>query len=185
MAVAATALLLLDPVETVPLPGPLSGPLHFPSSPSCVWLVIWALLIAALVGWLGRLLWRRLRRYLDSRPAPAPRPPARRRGAYGILSAISTILDRHLQARTYRRGCHDLSEALRTYWEERGLVRPAGPRFTRMTAREIEGRVGDRPATRLMSMLSELQFGRHEPTREDLQGACELATELVSKRGDR
>lgn len=185
MIAVAAALLRLDPAEAVPLPGPLAGPLHFPSSPSCVWFVVWALIIVGLLAWLGRLLWRRLRRYLESRPSPAPRPPARRRGAYGILSAISTILDRHLQARTYRQGCHELSEALRTHWEERGLVRPAGPRFTRMTAREIEGRVGDRPATRLMSMLSELQFGRREPTREDLQGACELATELVSKRGGR
>ncbi len=183
MVAAVTALLFLDPAKTVPLPGPPAGPLHFPSPPSCAWLLVWMLVIAGLLFWLGRLLWRRLRRYLESRPSPPRRPPARRKGAYGILSAISTILDRHLQAKTYRQGCPDLSEALRTHWEERGLVRPAGPRFTRMTAREIEGRVGDRPATRLMSMLSELQFGRGEPTGKDLQGACELATELVSKRG--
>ena len=64
-------------------------------------------------------------------------------------------------------------------------MRRAGPRFTRMTAREIQGRVGERPATRLLSLLSELQFGRRRPTRGDFRGACELATELVSKRGGR
>lgn len=178
-------LLVSGATDPVPLPGPLAGQLHFPSPPSCAWLLLWLLLIAGLVFWLGRLLWRRLSRYLEARPKPAAPPPAPRRGAYGILSAIATILDRHLQSESYRKGCHELSGALRTHWEERGLVRPAGPRFTRMTAREIEGRVGERPATRLLSVLSQLQFGRQEPTREDLQGACDLATELVSKRGKR
>lgn len=171
--------------DPVPLPGQLAGPLHFPAPPSCAWLLVWLLLIAGLVFWLGRLLWRRLSRYLESRAkSPAP-PPAPRRGGFGIMSAIAAILDRHLQSESYRKGCHELSVALRTHWEERGLVRPAGPRFTRMTAREIEGRVGDRPATRLLSVLSQLQFGRLEPTLDDLQGACDLATELVSKRGKR
>ena len=175
-------LLPLVGTEPVPLPGPLADPLHFPSPPSCAWLLVWFLLVAGLLFWLGRLLWRRLRRYLESRPSPPKRPPARQRGGYGIISAIAAILERHLQSKSYRQGCHELSGALRKHWEERGLVQPAGPRFTRMTAREIEGRVGDRPATRLMSVLSELQFGRRKPTRKDLQGACDLATELVSKR---
>ena len=113
---------------------------------------------------------------------PPALAPARSRGKYGIGSAIAAILDRHLQSKSYRRGCHELSGALRTHWEESGLVRRAG-RFTRMTAREIHGRVGERPATRLLSLLSELQFGRRQPTRGDFKGACELATELVSKRG--
>ncbi len=177
--------LLLDPAETVPLPGPPAGPLHFPSPPSCAWLVIWFLLIAGLVVWLGRLLWRRLRRHLASRPKPPRRQPARRGGAFGIGSAIATILDRNLQAGSYRRGCHELSGALRRHWEERGLVRPAGPPFTRMTAREIEGRVGDLPATRLLRLLSELQFGRREPDRSDLEGACTLAVEVTTKAGPR
>ena len=178
-------LLLALASEPVPLPAPLAGPLHYPAPASCAWLVVWVLLVAALVGWLGRLLWRRLRRALADRPrkpaAPRPRPT----GPFGIGSAIIAILDRHLAAESYRQGCHELSGALRRHWEERGLVRPAGPRFTRMTAREIEGRVGERPATRLLSVLSELQFGRRGPTRDDFQGACELATELVSKRGGR
>ena len=176
-----SGLLGLAPAEAVPLPGELAGPLHFPSSPSCVWLVVWFLLIMALVAWLGRLLWKRLRRWVDSRAKPGPRPRQRPRGAFGIQSAIATILDRHLQSETYRQGCHELSGALRSHWEERGMVRPVGPRFTRMTAREIEDRVGDRPESRLMSVLSELQFGRREPSRNDFTGACKLAGELVSQ----
>ena len=177
--------LLLAATEPVALPGPLAGSLHFPSSPSGAWLLVWFALVAGLVFWLGRLLWRRLRRYLGARPSPPARPAARPRGLFGIGSAIAAILDRHLQSESYRQGCHELSEALRTHWEQRGLIRPAGPRFTRMTAREIEGRVGDRPATRLLSVLSDLQFARREPSRDDFQGACELATELVAKRGGR
>ena len=175
------ALLLLAATEPVPLPGGLAGPLHYPSPPSCGWLLIWLILVAGLVSLLGRLLWRRLRRFLKERPVRRPSSPARPRGAFGIASAIAAILDRHLQAHTYRQGCHELSGALRRHWEEGGLVRPAGAPFTRMTAREIAGRVGDRPATRLLSLLSTLQFGRGEPSRADFQGACELAGELVSK----
>jgi hypothetical protein len=178
-----SALRLLVGGEPVPLPEPLAGPLHFPSPPSCAWLLVWFLLVAGLLFWLGRLLWRRLRRASAARGArPAP-PPRRRRAASGIGAAIAAILDRHLRSATYRRGCHELSAALRTHWEEGGLGQPAGPRFTRMTAREIGGRLGDRPATRLLSVLSDLQFGRRGPTREDFQGACDLAAELVSKGG--
>ena len=174
--------LLLAATEPVPLPEGLAGPLHFPSSPSCAWLLVWFLLVASLLFWLGRLLWRRLRRYLDERPVPPSRPPKRQPRAHGIASIIAAILERHLQSKSYRQGCHELSGALRTHWEEHGLVRPAGARFTRMTAREIEGQVGTRPATRLMEKLSQLQFGRRKPTRKDLQGACDRATKLVSSR---
>lgn len=177
-----SALLLAALTEPVPLPGRLAGPLHFPSPPSCAWLLVWLLLIAGLAFWLGRLLWRRLRRWLAARPprpAPAPPPPP---AAAGIFATISGILGRHLQAGSYRQGCHELSGALRRHWEERGLVRSAGPPFTRLTAREIADRVGDRPATRLLSLLSTLQFGRREPTRQDLEGACKLAGELLAEQ---
>ena len=177
-----TALLSLAPAEPVPLPGPLAGALHYPSPPSCAWLLVWLLLIAGLVVWLARLLWRRLRRRAAA-PAAKPPPAARPRGRRGIAAVLAEIFDRHLKAGTYRQGCHELSGALRGHWEERGLARPAGPQFSRMTAREIEGRVGDRPATRLLRLLSELQFGRREPSRSDLQGAFKLAVDLVLKRG--
>ena len=167
--------------ETVPLPGPAAGPLHFPSSPSCAWLLVWFLLVVALLVWLGRLLWRRWRRYLASRPAPPARPATPPRRSPGIASAIAAILERHLSAGSFRQGCHELSGALRRHWEERGLLRPAGARLTRMTAREIAGRVGDRPASRLLALLSELQFGRREPSRADFQGACDLAAEVAAE----
>lgn len=179
-----TGLLALAPAEPVPLPGSLAGPLHYPSPPSCAWLAIWLLLILGLVVWLAWRLWRRFRHYLAARPVRRAAPAVRPRGRFGIASAIAAIIDRHLGAGTYRQGCHDLSDALRTHWEERGLAKPAGGRLTRMTAREIEVRVGERPATRLLKLLSELQFARREPTRDDFQGACQLATELVSKRGE-
>lgn len=175
--------ILLAPGETLPLPAPPAGPLHYPSPPSCAWLAVWLLLIAALAAWLARLLWRRWRRHLDALPPPQRRPAAPRRDRAGIASAIAGIRDRHLEDGTYRLGCHELSGALRGHWEERGLARTTGQRFTRMTAREIEGRVGEHPATRLLSLLSELQFGRREPSRDDFQGACELAGELVAKKG--
>ncbi len=180
-----SAILPLAATEPVPLPGPLAGPLHFPSPPSCAWLLVWLLLLAGLLFWLGRLLWRRLRRALAARPARPVPPPPPPRSAGGIFSAIASILERHLRAESYRQGCHELSGALRRHWEESGLVRPAGPPFTRMTAREIAGRIGDRPATRLLSLLSALQFGRREPTRKDFQGVCELAAELVKERQSR
>jgi hypothetical protein len=171
--------------ETVPLPGELAGPLHYPAPPSCAWLVVWFLLVAGLVIWLGRLLWRRLASYLESRPSPPKRRLARKPVPFGINTAIAKILRRHLKAGTFRQGCHELSEALKIYWEDRGLDHSPGVRFTRMTAREIEGRVGDQPASRLITLLSQLQFGRREPSRDDLQGACDLATDLVAKRGKR
>ena len=177
--------LLLAATEPIPLPGPMAGALHFPSPPSCAWLLVWVLLVTGLLFWLGRLLWRRLRRALAARPAPPVPHPAPPRGTGGIFSAIAAILERNLQAESYRQGCHELSGALRQHWEESGLVRPAGPPFTRMTAREIAGRVGERPATRLLSLLSALQFGRREPTRKDFQGACELAGELVAEQQKR
>ncbi len=167
----------------VPLPGRLAGPLHFPSPPSCLWLVIWALMLVGLLGWLLRLAWRRLRR---RQPVPRERPrpaPVRRRTTTGITAAIAAILERNLRRRSYRRGCHELSETLRAHWEEQGLGGHAGQRLTRMTAREIRGRVGERPATRLLALLSELQFGRRRPSRKEFRGACELAAELVTKRG--
>lgn len=175
----------LAATEPVPLPGPLEGPLHFPSSPSCAWLAVWLLLLLGLAIWLGRLLWRRLRRRLQSRPEPRPAPPPVAAGAPGVSAAIADILDRNLRSGTYRQGCHELSAVLRAHWEARGLGREAGPRFTRMTAREIESRVGERPATRLLALLAGLQFGRREPSRNDFSGACKLAGETVLERGER
>jgi hypothetical protein len=165
------------------LPGRLEGPLHFPSPPSCVWTLIWFLLIAGLLFWLGRLLWRRLRRMWASRPAAPVSAPLGKRGSGGIAAAIATIRQRNLESKRYRQGCHELSGALRLHWEERGLVGRAGPRLTRMTAREIRGHVGERPATSFLSRLSQLQFGRRKPTRKEFKDVCKLAAEVVEKRG--
>lgn len=166
--------------ESVELPGRLADPLHFPSPPSCAWLLVWLALIGALVGWLLWLAWRRWQ--ARPRPAPAPRPrPTPPPPAGDIGSAIDAIRRRTLAAKSYRRGCHELSGALRAHWEARPpAAGGAGAPLTRMTAAEIGRRLGDGAVSRFLALLAQLQFGRRPPSRGDFVGACDLAREVAS-----
>ncbi len=169
----------MNPVlEPAPLPGGLAGPLHFPSPPG--WsLPAAAVLLAAVLLW---QLWRWLRRRAARPPAPVPSRPSAPPTPVGIFELLGSLLRRHLTAGSYRAGCHELSGALRRHWEEQGLGGAARSRLTRLTAREARRQLGDRPAIRLLELLSQLQFGRSEPSRNDFEGACKLAAELVSGR---
>lgn len=162
-----------------PLPAGLAEPLHLlePSNWRG-WVVagLATLLVAAIACW---VFYRRrfdARRRIQPRTAQASPPGPHEQG---IADAIESIRLRFSRRGLARAGCHALSAALRTHLERRKPIR-----YSILTAREIGRRLGDTPLTRLLALLSDLQFGRREPARGDLEGLCDLAHEVVSRPGD-
>lgn len=153
------------------LPHGVTDPLHidepFPT---------WALWASALVLWLLYRLYRRWR----ERPAESakqvrePRPNAPSHNPIG--NRIENIRSRALLQKAYRKGCHELAEALREHLAER---LEAGQSLTSLTAIEMADRFGDAAFARFFGLLSRLQFHRREPSQSDFEGACELALEVV------
>ena len=146
------------------LPSGLADPLRI-GPPFPWWLLLaGALLLAAAL----LLLWRRSRR--PATVAPSPPPP----GRMSILSAIRALKNRYHKASSFRQACHELSTLLRAHFEQRHR-KP----FTTETSREIGQRLGDTALSRFFSLMSETQFRRHEPQKNDFDGLCDLAEGLV------
>ena len=116
---------------------------------------------------------RRRPRRAPAPPAAAPVAPAAA-VAGGALAELRGLRRRHLEAATYRRGCHDLSAFLRRHLEATRR-RP----FSSWTAREVRRAEGDTAFSRLLALVSELQFSRRPPARSDFEGICDLAGELL------
>lgn len=157
------------------LPAGLADPLHFPDAEVSGWLP--ALLLLALL-WLLSRWWSRRRSPAGAAPSPAPAPPT---AGDWLIEALGELRREHLARRTYRQGCHDLAALLRSHFERLGSDTVRLP-WTRLTAREIRQQAGDLPATRFLSQLAALRFGRAEPSRDDLEGACRQAIDLVLGR---
>ena len=157
------------------LPFGLAEPLHieepFPT---------WKLVLAGLVLWLIYRLLRLLWRWLQRVEVPAsPVPPAPPSFLDGFAVAVDEIRRRY--GDDYRRGCHALAEALRGHFDALELPGSAGRApYPTLTAREIEGQLGDTPVSRLFTLLSDLQFYPREPTKGDFEGACELAVDVAA-----
>ena len=159
------------------LPADLAEPLHLlkpdPWATALGWLA--ALLLLTLL-W---MLYRRLRRRRAARPLPPvpPSPPVA--AVSGIEKSIDEIRRRYSDA-DHRQGCHQLSAALREHYEETDRHR-----FSTLTVREVAAAIGDVALTRFLGLLADLQFGRREPSRDDFQGACELAVSVARSRRQR
>lgn len=152
------------------LPSGLVDPLHLPQPVPWKFLAVLAvLLLAAIVfallkAWLGR------RRRTPRRPLPAPVPAL----PTGIDAAIESLRRRYRESRAYRAACHELSTLLRLHFE--GSSRH---RYSTLTAGEIRREVGETRVARFFAFLADLQFGRRQPTGNDLDGACDLAIEIA------
>ncbi len=158
-----------------PLPAGLAEPLHLDLPiPWRALAMVAALLLLSLVATL-LLWWLRRRRRAAPRALPAPAP---RRRAAGIVEAIEALRRKHRRSRAVRRACHELSVLLREHFESgfRG--------FVALTAGEIRGRFGEHRRSRFFELLARLQFGRSQPTRNDFEGICDLAVEVVGEEGE-
>lgn len=163
---------------TQPLPGGLAEPLHLlEPSPYPSMLLAGLLLLAAfgLLLWLGQH--RRRAVLAPAGPVGPPPPPV----ADSIAARIREIHQRYRPARKRRRGCHELAATLRHHLDRTARAAHIGPPFATLTAREIGRRLGDRPVARLLDLLADLQFSRRLPSRDDFDGACALALEVVGE----
>ncbi len=159
------------------LPAGLADPLHlaFPV-PWKLLAVLAALLVAAIAFALLRR-WLRRRRQAPPRKLPTPVPGP----APGLADAIAELRRRYRKSRAYRTACHELSTLVRGYLEN-----ATRRRYSTLTAGEIRREMGDTRGARFFGALAELQFARRPPTRNDLDGACELALDVaLVKRTER
>jgi hypothetical protein len=177
-AVAAGAVVVVLSNPFGDLPEGLSEPLHLLRPWSSCWLVAAvALLLLALVVW--RL--RRRRRVVKPPSAPASRwSPA---PAGGPLTLIQDIRRRYRDALDLRPGFDELSALLRGLLAGQ-LTRPPSPSVAAasLTAAEVAARLDDAAAAKLLQLLARHQFGRQEPTADDLDSACNLTLEVVAVR---
>ncbi len=155
------------------LPADLADPLHV-LAPIPWQTLAWVALLAMLAAlW---ILWRKLRRQKPTTAPPRPPPKPASRGT-GIGGIIDQIQQRYIDTDP-RHGCHELSAALRTHYEQE-----SGRRLSTSTVREIAAAIGEGAVPRLFGLLADLQFGREAPTSSDFQGACEVARDVVSVKG--
>jgi len=153
------------------LPAGLSPPLHVLEPSGFPYGALLALLALALLWWLLRRR-RRPRATATATPratlaaVPGPRSDLQR--------AIDALRRRTLRSADYRAGCHHLAELLRRHGEETGR-HP----LSVLTAGEIATLLGRAPLAAVLELLAELQFRRHEPTRDDFEGACDFAGEVA------
>lgn len=162
---------MADPLTD--LPHGLTEPLHYLDPFPWV-----AMAVTALALGLALFVWWRLRRNSGPEKAiagPAAGPP---QPVAGIEAELGRLRHRHLERESYRTGCHELSTLLRDHLESIHR-RP----FSRWTAREVERAEGDTVWARLLSLVSDLQFGRRPPRRSDFEGACDLASDVLSVEG--
>ncbi len=157
------------------LPTDLADPLHL-LDPSRYREALIALGVAALVALIW-ILWRRLRR----RPAPSPRPatppPPTAATLTGIEKAIADIRARYAESLDFRKGCHELSQNLRSHFESASR-KP----LSTLTAREIAAAIGDTAVSSVFELLAELQFRRRQPSSDEFEGICDMA--VTVSRGE-
>lgn len=160
-----------EPMAAAELPAGLAEPLHILSPDGGGfegWL--WALL-ALLLAW----LYRRWRKRATEPPSHEPRPqvpaPAPLPAMSALARAIESLRYEILVSENFRDGCHRLADLLRRHGEG-----AAHYELSVLTAGEIVRRLGDRGLGTVFGLLADLQFRRHEPTREEFVDICEMAT---------
>ena len=148
------------------LPHGLTAPLHIDRPPP------YGLMAIALL-----LLVIRRKRSAEKTIPPVLSTP--QTGDIGTL--IEELRRRHRRLSDFRLACHELAAELRTYYD-----RKMRRSISTLTTREMVGRLGDTAVTRLFQLLAELQFSRKSPSRNDFEGACDVALEVpnASSRGD-
>lgn len=152
------------------LPAGLADPLHLSLPVPWKLLGVLAALLVASIVWVLLRRWLARRRRAPRRSLPEPAPAT----APGLAEAIDALRRRYRKSRAYRRACHELSALMRGSFEQstrRG--------YSTLTAGEMRSEIGDTRTVRFFGFLADLQFGRREPTRNDLDGACELALEVA------
>lgn len=166
-----------SPLQAPPLPVDLEDVLHLldpqPQDTSSTWLfgLLASLTILAFLSWLAR-------RRKSTAPVaqPAPRRP-KAQNASVLARHIDELRTEILDSGRFRQGCHRLAVLLR----QRGETVEAKP-MTRWTSGQIGGFLGDVPMSRVIALLTELQFGRNEPDQSDFEGVCELARDAGEGR---
>lgn len=164
------------PLPAPPLPGDLADVLHIlePLGDQAWGGWKWLLPAAFLAFW----WWRRQRRVPPrSRPAAPPRAPRRPSPGSDLGDKIEDLRRQVLLTRRYREGCHRLAALLRRRGEE-----VESQPMTVWTQGEIGAYLGDIPLSRVMALLTELQYGRQPPLQGDFEGACDLAAEASRGR---
>jgi hypothetical protein len=168
-------------------PGPLAEPLHFPHPGLARWPVLALLALAAL--WALYRRWQRRRPRVTAAAAPpaAPTPPRLPAGprapkASTLGQRLYALQQRILATRAYRDGCHELAGLLKGHFESKGLGSGKRLRYTRMTAREVLRTTGHRAASELLVQLSDLRFGRDEPTRGEFRQLCRRAQKVTGQK---
>lgn len=152
------------------LPAGLADPLHL--SYPIPWKLLFGLALLLLAGILFALFRAWLRRPRPPKPSQAPVTALPRPS--GIADAIARLRQRHRDAVAFRSACHELSTLVRRYFES-----STGRGYSTLTAGEIRREVGETPGSRFFSFLADIQFGRGAPTRNDFEGACDLALDVT------
>lgn len=152
------------------LPAGLADPLHL--SYPIPWKLVFGLALLLLAGILFALLRAWLRR--PRPPRATHQPAAAQPRLSGLADAISGLRQRHRDSVAFRHACHELSTLLRRHYEG-----ATGREYSTLTAGEIRRAVGETAGSRFFSVLADLQFKRSAPTRNDFEGACDLALDVT------
>lgn len=158
------------------LPHGLGEPLHYVDP-------AWArmLLLALAAAFVAAILWWLKRRAARAAKAPGGEAAVRFRGPkerFGLADEIEALKQRIGEHQDYRAGCHELALMLREHFTGK-----RGPRLFTLTAREIGARLADATLGSLFELLSDLQFRRIRPSREDFEGICDLASDSALSNG--
>jgi hypothetical protein len=154
-----------------PLPEPLSEPLAlFAAAPLRPWQ---AVAIVCLLGLLVFWLWRRRRRpaaqaVTAAAPVPAAPPPPG-----GFAARVRELEQRHLDAGSYRQGCHELDSEVRSTLEQETRREVEALTATEVAALFADPRIGD-----FAARLRDLRFARREPSRDGFRSLCTEARKL-------
>ncbi len=157
-----------------PLPSGLADPLHLPFEVPWRLVAILGAIFLFAIGWVLLRNWLNRRRRAPKRALPAPVPT----GPSSIFDEIEGIRGRYAESGSFRIACHELSSLLRGYFERSGRRR-----FSTLTAGEIHRQLGESRISRFFGFLTELQFGRGRPSRNELDDVCDLAIEIVREKG--
>jgi hypothetical protein len=88
-------------------------------------------------------------------------------GADWFVPRVDQIVNHHCQERTYRKGCHDLSAAVRQRMEELTRIE-----IEEMTVSEISSCLDERGIEAFLRQLMSHQFGKQPPDKSHRQAAA-------------
>ena len=103
-----------------------------------------------------------------------------------IALRITKLRERHLLTGTFRQGCHELAALLRGFYEDlwhESLTTSTVLEIQRVGEKRIGMEDGGAPG-RLFGLLEGLQFSQRDPTVDDLEAVCDLASDVTSIYSD-